>query len=67
MADTNEDQPICLYCKQDSTVVPLIRLRFQGEDRWICPQHLPILIHNPALLIGILPGAENLKEAEHHD
>lgn len=67
MADSKDNQPICLYCKQDSQTVPLIQLRYQGEDMWICPQHLPILIHNPAMLIGILPGAENFEEAGHHD
>lgn len=67
MADTQQDKPVCLYCKQDSDTVPLVRLHYRGEDLWICPQHFPILIHRPAMLIGILPGAENLKGAEHHD
>jgi hypothetical protein len=34
---------------------------------WICPQHLPLLIHNPQQLAGKLAGAENLKPADHHD
>jgi hypothetical protein len=33
----------------------------------ICPQHLPVLIHNPQMLVGKLPGAEGLTPAEHHD
>jgi hypothetical protein len=67
MTQTNSDKPACLYCHQDSDTLPLIRLQYRDENLWICPQHFPILIHNPAMLIGILPGAENLKEAEHHD
>jgi hypothetical protein len=67
MPDTRHDKPVCLYCQQDSDTIPLILLRYQDEDQWICPQHLPILIHNPALLAGILPGAEHFEEAEHHD
>ena len=42
-------------------------MQFQGNTYWICPQHLPILIHDPARLVGILPGAENLRPADHHD
>jgi hypothetical protein len=67
MSDTEKTSPVCLYCQQTSDAVPLIALLYRGEQRWICPQHLPILIHNPALLVGILPGAEDLKEADHHD
>jgi hypothetical protein len=36
---------------------------------WICPQHLPILIHKPVRLAEKLPGLENLGEPEenaHH-
>jgi hypothetical protein len=52
--------PICLYCKQSSQEVPLLRLEYRGAEAWICPQHLPLLIHKPTELVGILPGAENL-------
>ena len=56
----------CLYCQRSSDKVPLIMLRYREETVWICPQHLPILIHEPAKLAGKLPGAENLA-AEDHD
>jgi hypothetical protein len=52
--------PVCLYCKQNSDEVPLLRLEYKGVDAWICPQHLPLLIHKPTQLVGILPGAEHL-------
>jgi len=55
----------CIYCERSSDEVPLIALRAQGQDAWICPQHLPILIHKPHLLAGKLPGAENLASSEH--
>ncbi len=67
MSDTHQAEPRCLVCKQGNDAVPLIDLSFRGTTFWICPQHLPILIHDPAQLVGILPGAENLKEADHHD
>ena len=62
---TNQQQ--CLFCDRDEHQVPLISLRYQGSELRICPQHLPLLIHEPARLIGKLPGAEHLKPADHHD
>lgn len=56
----------CLYCEQDSSQVPLITITFQGKDLWICPQHLPVLIHSPAKLAEKLPGLAQLSPAEHH-
>ena len=63
---TSLDQS-CLYCKLNSNQVPLLNLSYQGEKMWICPQHLPILIHEPQKLAGMLPGAENLSPAPGHD
>jgi len=53
-------RPICLYCERDSDQVPLLALKYQDVDFWICPQHLPILIHKPAQLADKLPGVEFL-------
>lgn len=64
---TNEPTPKCLECGRDSSATPLLPLEYQGAHLWICPQHLPVLIHDPTRLVGKLPGAENLKPAEHHD
>lgn len=55
----------CLVCEQDSQRVPLLEMQYQGATFWICPQHLPILIHKPQELVGRLPGAERLEEADH--
>lgn len=57
----------CLVCQKPSADVPLIAFRFRDTDQWICPQHLPVLIHDPGRLAGILPGAEDLSPADHHD
>jgi hypothetical protein len=67
MTNDQESGAACLVCKSGSEAVPLIAFRFKGSDLWICPQHLPILIHDPGKLTGILPGAENLNPADHHD
>lgn len=67
MTETKTSNASCLVCKKDDKQVPLIQFAYQGETLWICPQHLPILIHKPDQLAGILPDAENLEEADHHD
>jgi len=60
-------QPACLACQRGTSETPLIPLEYRESKVWICPQHLPLLIHDPASLIGKLPGAENLRPADHHD
>ena len=66
MTDTSVEKR-CLACQRGPRDTPLIQLAYRESDLWICPQHLPILIHDPARLIGILPGAERLSPADHHD
>lgn len=56
----------CLHCERDSNQVPLIALSYQDQDLWICPQHLPILIHSPAKLAGKFPGLAHVPPAESH-
>jgi len=57
----------CLACDRDSNATPLLPIDYRGERLWICPQHLPVLIHDPAQLIGKLAGAEELRPADHQD
>ena len=57
----------CVFCERSSEEVPLIAMQHRGEAAWICPQHLPILIHQPALLANKLPGAKNLGTPVGHD
>jgi len=61
----NNPQQVCLYCARSVAEIPLLALRFQDQDYWICPQHFPILIHQPQHLVGRLPGAEHLQPHEH--
>ena len=56
----------CVYCERNSDEVPLVSLRFHDQEAWICPQHLPILIHRPHVLAGKLPGVENLSSEDHN-
>ena len=53
----------CLYCEKSSELVPLIPLVYQGGKLFICPQHLPILIHKPEQLANRLPGTEHWGKA----
>ena len=66
MTDNPQD-PRCLACDRTAKEVPLITLDYGNKKFWICPQHLPLLIHDPKSLTGKLPGAEGMDGAEHHD
>lgn len=51
----------CLVCKKSSLETPVTKFYYQKSEFYICPQHIPILIHNPQELVGFLDGAEQLK------
>jgi hypothetical protein len=46
----------CLNCGALEMERPLITLKFQGKELFICPQCLPTLIHKPDQLAEKLPG-----------
>ena len=52
----------CLVCKTSSTKTPVTKFYYQESEFYICPQHMPVLIHNPEELIGLLPDADKLKQ-----
>jgi hypothetical protein len=56
----------CFNCGRDEQQSPLISLRFRGENWFICPQCMPVLIHNPQRLVEKLPGAGDLAPAPAH-
>ncbi len=59
--------PICLACGRTQSEIPLLTLVYRDKTFHICPQHLPVLIHNPQMLVGKLPGAEGMSPAEHDE
>jgi len=63
----NRTESACLACGRSKQQTPLLALEYRESRLWICPQHLPVLIHDPHQLVGMLPGAENLSPADHHD
>ncbi|RPJ25174.1 MAG: hypothetical protein EHM33_15405 [Chloroflexi bacterium] len=46
----------CLNCGTSDQDRPLVTLKFQGKEFYICPQCLPKLIHKPYELADKLPG-----------
>jgi hypothetical protein len=55
----------CLNCGRSVEQVPLISIEHRTGSAYICPQCLPILIHEPQTLIGKLSGAEALRGRAH--
>jgi len=51
----------CLVCKKSSFETPVTKFHYKESDFYICPQHIPILIHNPKDLAGLLEGADKLQ------
>ncbi|UCE01608.1 MAG: hypothetical protein JSW67_10005 [Candidatus Latescibacterota bacterium] len=57
----------CVMCERPASDVPLLTLDYRDSTFCVCPQHLPVLIHDPGQLIGKLPGAERLRPSDIHD
>ncbi|HUF00659.1 MAG TPA: hypothetical protein VMN99_15500 [Anaerolineales bacterium] len=45
----------CLHCGTSEQDRPLLTLKFQDKEFYICPQCLPVLIHKPYQLADKLP------------
>jgi hypothetical protein len=45
----------CLNCGTSEQERPLLTIKFQGQELFIRPQCLPILIHKPYQLVDKLP------------
>ncbi len=51
MADEKKE---CLVCKRDDQTIPLIQITYKEKVLWICPEHMPILIHKTDQLLAML-------------
>jgi len=51
----------CLVCKKSSDETPVTKFYYQESEFYICPQHIPVLIHKPQELVGLLDGADKLQ------
>ena len=61
----NMNQKECIVCKKTHNEIPLTSFDYKEHQIWICPTHIPILIHNPQKLADLLPGAEGFESAPH--
>ena len=61
---TEKKSRICVSCGQDDSQVPLILFYYQGQERHICTEHLPVLIHTPAKLTGKLPDMDKINPVD---
>jgi hypothetical protein len=52
---------VCIVCKKSSMETPVTKFYHKDSEFYICPQHIPILIHNPQELVGLLEGADKLQ------
>lgn len=55
------DVKACLVCKKTSTEIPVTKFYYQESEFYICPQHIPIIIHKPQELIGLIDGADEFE------
>ena len=60
MMEKETEHRDCLVCHKDSMVAPLFALDYKGSRMWVCPQHVPVLIHNPQQLAEKYPWAKDL-------
>ena len=58
-----EKKKKCLVCDRSESEIPMTRFYYKESDFYICAQHIPILIHDPQKLTGLIPGAEKLEGA----
>ena len=57
----------CLNCGASEMDRPLLSLRYQGKEVNICPQCMPILIHEPQKLEEKLPDMKPWGGPADHD
>ncbi len=51
----------CIVCERNEDQIPLVKFDYKQTYFWICPQHIPVIIHNPEQLEGKVSGAENFE------
>ncbi len=42
---TGRERPACMFCSSTEDKTPLISLRYQGGEAFVCPRCLPRLVH----------------------
>jgi hypothetical protein len=62
------NEKICINCNRTDKQIPLLTFVFNGEEKYICPQCMPIMIHKTHTLADKLSGLDVDSEspAPHH-
>lgn len=63
--DRDDSATCCLNCRRPVGRIPLIAVLHRDGTAHICPQCLPVLIHDPKSLADRLPGADALEPHRH--
>ena len=63
--DKDDTATRCLNCHRPVGEVPLIPVLHRDGLAHICPQCLPVLIHEPQSIGSKLPGADKLEPRSH--
>ena len=61
---TKNNSRTCVHCGQVDSQVPLILFYYQDQERHICTEHLPVLIHTPTKLTGKLPDMDKINPVD---
>lgn len=51
----------CLVCKKSSAEIPVTKFYYKESEFYICPQHMPTIIHKPQELVGLIDGADTFE------
>jgi hypothetical protein len=51
----------CIVCGKTKEEIPVTEFVYKDQTFWICPQHIPVLIHDPQKLVGLLPDADKFE------
>lgn len=57
----------CLNCGASEQERPLLTLKFQGKELYLCPQCMPIMIHKPQQLADKIPGFRPPQVSSSHE
>ena len=57
----------CFNCGSSEQERPLLTLKFQGKEVYLCPQCMPIMIHEPYQLVDKLPRFTPPTSSSPHD
>ena len=55
----------CIVCGSDTNEMPLLKFEFKQQEIYVCSEHIPIIIHQPQKLQGLIPDLPPDRGADH--